>query len=127
VEHVPDGLCATMADCHNLRGRARRQFAAVWANACAGELGVTPRTSLPIALARSTPVSLEGVSTTLGEWLTATDAELMALAGRSQRDRAVKQAYKQIIHVGWNINHGLGIGPTCRDRSHERLAAVPTT
>ncbi len=109
-----DGFCATVrAIPRTLAARAARQFAATWANVSAGSLGLVQSSSRPIALDPGTHIDLPEASMTVGQWLAATDAALASLAQRPPRDRAVKAAYRQIITVGWHVNHGFGIGPVC--------------
>lgn len=107
-------FCAALrpAD-HGLRAHAKRQVAAVWANVCAGALGLVPSKGMPAALDPATPVVLPGVATTVGAWLASSEGSLAAFEGRSLRDRGVKLAYLRIITVGWSINHGIGIGAVC--------------
>ena len=87
----------------DLRDRAKRQFAAVWANVCACDLDLSPRCGPKIGLALSTAVHLESLDTTLGDWLAQTDATLAALEGRSLRDRAVKNGYREVIATSPNL------------------------
>ncbi|TMQ52909.1 MAG: T9SS type A sorting domain-containing protein [Candidatus Eisenbacteria bacterium] len=108
-----DGFCAALrARPMTLRASAKRQFATVCANVCAGDLGLPPVRGRVIKLDRSTRFVWREVSTTVGDWLSATDVRLAQLEllplGRDARDE-----YRRIIRVGWHINHGHGIGPVC--------------
>ncbi len=120
------GFCGLMrSDPHTLRESALRQLGSVWANVCAGDLGIAPRRGLPIVLDPATPVQLPWLYRgTVGEWLAKSDARMVELAGRRERDGAVRAAYASIITVGWFIDHGVGIGPTCL---HPRGASAPVT
>ena len=111
----------------DLRDRARRQYAAVWANVCAADMGVVPRSGAKVGLLLSTQVTLNGVSTSVGDWLGQTDLALMTLENRSLRDRPVREAYKEIVRVGWSINHGLGMGPTCQKPLGAPVASIEST
>jgi len=96
-----------------LRARAKRQFAAVHANVCAGEMGLPAVEGHAIALDPATRVQVRDVSTTVGAWLASTDARLCELEALDRNNRAAKEAYRQIIRAGWHINHGRGMGPVC--------------
>ena len=109
------GFGSTMTREHRtLRMRARRQFATVWANVCAGELGVTPHSGAPVSLDPSTAMDASIGGGTVAAWLAFADDELTRLEGMSTRDRAVKESYRRLIRTGWSINHGRGIGTTCQ-------------
>jgi hypothetical protein len=125
-----EGFCATVHPRKSsLRARAKRQFAAVLANVGAGELGLPPVGDHAIALDPATRVELPDVSTTIGEWLVATDARLGQLESLDRGERANKEAFRALIRVGWHINHGHGIGPVCSPpgplSNAARLAALP--
>ena len=116
-----EGLCATLHPRPStLRERAKRQFAAVHANVCAGEMSLPRVAGYLIKLDRSTPVNVLEMSTTVGDWLTATDAQLQQLETRNRRANDVKKAYRQIIRSGWYINHGRGVGVVCGRRPMDR-------
>ncbi|MFI5371851.1 MAG: FlgD immunoglobulin-like domain containing protein [Candidatus Eisenbacteria bacterium] len=104
-----------------LRMRARRQFAAVWANVCAGQLGVTPRSGQSVSLDPATPVDASLGGGTVASWLALADAELSRLDGMPERSRLVREAYRGLIRTGWNINHGHGIGTTCQSDLQDDL------
>ncbi len=97
----------------NVRMRAKRQFVAALANVCAGSLGLVTRSGQPVALDPDTPLQLGDLTTTVGAWLAYADARIAELEGRSLNDRQVRLAYRELIHVAWNINHGRGIGEVC--------------
>ncbi|HEY2954081.1 MAG TPA: FlgD immunoglobulin-like domain containing protein [Candidatus Eisenbacteria bacterium] len=108
------GFCATLHPRHaTLRARAKRQFAAVEASVCAGEMGMTSPGNQAIALDPATQVQLRGGAGTVGEWLASADAALVDLESRDRGRPAVKEAYRSIIRAGWKISHGRGIGPVC--------------
>jgi hypothetical protein len=102
-----------------LRMRARRQFAAAWANVCAGQLGVTPRIGPPVALDPASPMDAGLGGGTIASWLAFADVELARLEGTSERNRSAKESYRRLIRTGWHINHGLGIGTTCQPNLHD--------
>jgi len=115
-----DGFCTALhARPATLRAQAKRQFATVHANVCAGELGMPEVGGRIIKLDRSTRVETRGVSTTVGEWLAATDARLLQLEPLVRVGRDAREEYRRIIAVGWNINHGRGIGRTCGNRMRD--------
>lgn len=124
----PDGATgfarSMRSERHTLRMRARRQFAAVWANVCAGQLGVTPRSGAAVALDPGTSLDASLGGGTIAAWLAFADAELARLEGSGERKQSVKDSYRGLIRTGWHLNHGLGIGTTCRPDLHEdaRLA-----
>ena len=120
-----DGFCAVLhGRPAGLRSNAKRQFAAVHANVCAGMLGITGPGGRMIKLDPSTPFSMRGVSTTVGAWLTATDARLAQLESLTRLNRDARDEYRRIITVGWLINHGCGIGKTCGHKSVDSDRAV---
>jgi hypothetical protein len=97
----------------SLASLAARQFAVMHANVCAGEFNASAR-GRAIALKPGTRIKLPGVSTTVGEWLTSTDATLSSLVFKDEkRDKSAKEAYRKIISVGLHVNHGFGIGQSC--------------
>ena len=99
---------------HTLRERALRQFAAVAANVCAWTTEVPQNGSPLVGLDPSRSLSLESTSaTTVGAWLSQTDADLVQLVTGRQRVKDVKKAYRRIIRAGYAINHGIGVGPVC--------------
>jgi hypothetical protein len=116
-------LCSVLRNRYDLRSRAKRHVAAVWANVCAGDLGVSSQRGGSVSLPRSTPVRLGRLETTVGEWLDQSERALAGLERRRMRDRSVKQAYREIVRVGWFIDHGMGIGPTCGSEPAAGLAA----
>jgi hypothetical protein len=108
-----DGFRLTMEVFHkSLKLRAARQVAAVWANLCAGGANVSDH-GAAVTLASSASLSLPGTSGTVGDWLAQADAQLIALDSQPEHAQAVRAAYRRIIQVAWNINHGIGIGATC--------------
>jgi len=120
-QNASAGFCAALHPRPaTLRARAKRQFAAVHANVCSGELGLPSIVDHPIALDPATNVQLRDVSTTVGEWLASADAGLVELESLDRGTPAVKEAYRRIIRAGWHINHGRGIGPVCGRGAAER-------
>ena len=116
-----EGFCATVHPRKaTLRANAKRQFAAVHANVCAGEMGLPPVSGRLIALDPAPRVHVGGTRSTVGEWLDAADARLAELEVRDRGARDVKEAYRAIIRVGWHINHGHGIGAVCGRRGEPR-------
>lgn len=118
------GFCAALHGWDGLRASAGQQVVTVWANVCASELGLVPHRGRPIALDPATPVLVPFLYRgTVGEWLAMADAKLVALASRRPRDGDVRAAYAALVTVGWCIDHGFGIGPTCATPRGCALAA----
>jgi hypothetical protein len=110
-----EGLCRALRPpvrC-NLRLRAKRQFAAVAANVCAGAQGLTAAGGTPIGLDLATAVHLGDLSTTVGAWLADADQQLVSLESASLDRHSVKESYRRLIQTGWMINHAHGIGSAC--------------
>jgi FlgD Ig-like domain len=108
-----DGFRRTLEAFHwTLKQRAARQVAAAWANVCAGGANVMDH-GTAVTLDPAATLTLPGTSGTVGDWLAAADAQLIALDSQGERSQAVKSAYRRIIQVAWSINHGIGIGSTC--------------
>jgi hypothetical protein len=109
-----DGFRRTLLAPHRtLKMRAARQVAAVWANVCARNFGVTTEQGTAVSLDPSAPLTLPGVSGTVGDWLANADAQLTNLDSRPEHTFSVRAAYRRLITAGWFINHGIGIGPSC--------------
>ncbi len=107
----PAGLCALLAPQRHGRPfqSARRQFAAVHANLAAAELGATEISGRPIGL--SSGMTLEGIrgipaGTTLGAWVAATEASLLAMGDGSSRDRRAREEWRRIRRQAREINVG---------------------
>ena len=105
------GLCALLAA--KRHGPAfiasRRQFAALHANLAAAELGLTDGTGRGIGLAST--MLLDGIrgipaGTTLGAWVAATEASLLAMGDGSGRDRAMLEECRRIRRQAREINLG---------------------
>ena len=108
------GFCGTLRPHNvNLRTRAKRQFAAVWANVCAGDVGIVPARGPSVGLDPLALVLLDGTRSTVAAWLAETEASLASLESASLRGEGVKRAYREIIRAGWRINHGQGVEPVC--------------
>jgi hypothetical protein len=107
------GLCSTLnfRSTVDLRSRTLRQFAAVVANVCAGNLGLAT-SGAPLGLDPSTPLTMQGQASTVGGWMIDADARLTALEGQRgrNRDRNASASYRSILRSAWNINHGVGLG-----------------
>jgi hypothetical protein len=108
-----DGFRLTLVAFHkSLKLRAARQVATVWANVCAGSSDVSDH-GTAVSLVATATLTLPGTSGTVGAWLATADAQLIALDSQPEHSQAVRAAYRRIIQVAWNINHGIGIGATC--------------
>lgn len=119
-----DGFRLTFVAFHkSLKLRAARQVATVWANLCAASANVSDH-GTAVSLASTATLTLPGTSGTVGDWLATADAQLIALDSQPEHSQAVRAAYRRIIQVAWNINHGIGIGPTC---TNPTVASVTTT
>jgi hypothetical protein len=109
------GLCRILDNRCNLEARARRQLAAVLANVAAHELGLTPRLGPARGLDPKSQLKLDDFTGTVEEWTLAAEARLVSLGSRKHRQRALKEAYRDVIAAGWRINHGIGIDLACAD------------
>jgi len=119
-------LCGTMLAGHRtLRMRARRQVAAVWANVCAGALGVTTSDGRPVSLDGAAVVSLPEFQGTVNAWLqqAATTVSAMGASSGKSAKKAEDEACRKLIRVAWQVNHGIGVGPVCPPPGHEVSAA----
>lgn len=94
----------------SLHDRAVRQVVAVLANSCAGSLTPPPAVG-NVGLDMATPLAMPGMSGTVGDWVASASVRLTQLS--HTHGRAANASYRDIIRVGWEINHGLGIGATC--------------
>ena len=108
----PGGLCELLTVQRHGRPfiSARRQFAALHANLAAAELGLSDGSGNPIGL--SSGMLLDGVrgvpaGTTLGAWVAATEAKLLAMGSGTGRDRAMLEDCRRIRHQALEINLGL--------------------
>lgn len=108
------GFCATIST-NNMsqRVQAKRQFAGLLANVCTGQLGYVANNGNVIKLSTETVVTCAGNTQTIGELISAIDARLRDLEGRSLDLQWVKTAYSEIIGCADGINNGRGIGPLC--------------
>jgi hypothetical protein len=95
-----------------LKARTLRQFAAVLANLCAAEIGLTGADGSPIGVSADRPLTTGGGGT-VGEWASQADAQLVALDGRQPNDPGVGDGYRAILRTAWLINHGEAIAPSC--------------
>ncbi|HZN79100.1 MAG TPA: HYR domain-containing protein, partial [Mycobacterium sp.] len=95
----------------NQRRQAKRQFAALLANVCTGELGLVASNGDIIKLDPSTPVSCSGLSsTTIGALITEVDGVLLTLEGQPLSSPVVKAMYSQIIACLDAINNAENVG-----------------
>jgi hypothetical protein len=104
------------------RKQAKRQFAALLANNCAGELGIIANNGDVIELGLNTVVTckdLLGNDTpiTIGELIPLVDAQLIALEPQSLEDKTVKQQYDKTIKCLTAINEGKSMKKTCKSKS----------
>ncbi len=96
------------------RSQAKRQFAALLANICAGELSLTPPNGNQIFMDLDTPVSCGGLgATTLGQLIAEVDVALLTLEGLPIKNAAVKQEYSRIITCLDALNNGRITDSTC--------------
>ena len=95
------------------REQARRQFAALLANACTGALGLIANNGDEIGLDLDTPVTCGGGTTTIGDLIDDVDDALIDLQDDDLEDQDTKDAYGRIITCLDNINNGRGIGVVC--------------
>ena len=114
------GFCATLSSHSTLRSHAKRQFAAVLANICAGSMGLQSASGASIGLDPATPLA----TGTVGSWVAATDQQMIALETRSMHEKGIKSAYRDIIRAAWKINHADGMGPTCATSTDGVLAGA---
>lgn len=109
------GFCGTLLAGHRtLAVKAQRQVAAVWANVCAGAMGLTDRNGNAVALDPSTTVNVAGFQGTVDAWLTSASSTIVAVRGSNERHE--REALRRLIRVAWSINHGIGIGTVCPRR-----------
>jgi hypothetical protein len=115
------GFCAIMNPPRPMKQRqqAKRQFAGLLANVCAGELGLIANNGDVVSLPESTPIDpCSGFSaTTVGELIDEVDALLATLEGQNQNDQSVKDQYTNIINCTDRINNGGGGIPSCDSNS----------
>jgi hypothetical protein len=110
-----DGFCATIDPPRPMRQRkqAKRQFAGMLANVCAGELGIPANNGDIVSLPLDTPVTgaCAGLfdAETIGELIPEIDALLIALENQDQGDPDVLGKYTDIITCADRINNGIGI------------------
>jgi len=120
------GFCAALnPSVSNQRTNAKKQYAALLANLCMDELNEIGDNGDEVVLDPSTPVTCDGVATTIGALVGSMDTQLQALEGQNLTLNSVKQAYAKIIACATNINEGVGIGALCpRLRDKEVLATT---
>lgn len=110
---LPGGLCgALLANPRTLEVRARRQVAAVWANICAGEMGLASRDGRPVSLDPAAAVNVAGYQGTVASWLESAGSQMRNLPG-GNHNRESKEALRRLVRVAWHINRGIGIGEVC--------------
>ena len=103
------GLCAVLVHGRNMSdaATARRHFAAVLANLSAAELGVIAADGHGVGLDAS--ASLTGMrgmpaAASVGDWVSATEAKLLSLAGAASRSRSARDEFRRIARQGRAIN-----------------------
>ena len=109
------GFCGTLGHSTemNARQRAKRHYAALLANLCAGELGLATRDGRSVSLDPGAQLEWGGGTVTVADWTAATDARLVRLEGASLHRREVRAAYREIAETARRVNAGRGIGPVC--------------
>lgn len=123
------GFCDALGwDSHrDVRAHARRQLAALFANLCAHEQGLTTPGGAAIGVAADAAVKFEDEpATTVGAWAAAADARMASLANRSVTNRGVRRQLERITWSAGLINMGLGIDTQCKGTTpEERIAGEP--
>ena len=116
------GFCAAMnPGTVDARTQAKRQFTAVLANHCTGELDIETNNGQHILLDLDTPFTCGNLNVnTIGQFIDRADSILVALEGQTLTDE-VKAKYGQIIECASAINEGIGIGSVCRSDDKESL------
>jgi hypothetical protein len=108
-----DGFCATLNPPRPMRQKqqAKRQFAGMLANVCAGELGIPANNGNIVSLPLDTPITGCGAfdAETIGELISEIDALLIALENQDPGDPDVNGQYTDIISCTDGINNGVGI------------------
>lgn len=114
------GFCATVNVPRPMdqRKQAKRQFAGLLANVCAGELGIIANNGDVVSLPEGTEIdACSGFSAdTIGELIDEVNALLISLEGQALTD-PVKAQYGQIIGCTDRINNGGGGIPSCESNS----------
>lgn len=121
-----DGFARTLAwnEHSDARKRTERQFAAVLANLCVRQMKLTLADSTMPGLSAGSVVPGSQGQTVAG-WAQATDAQLTALRASSLRNENVRSAYRQIYATAWMLDHGVGMGQTCRLAHHDGDSVSP--
>jgi hypothetical protein len=101
-----DGLCQTLRPSGPMtqKKQAARQLAALLANLCAAELGITAQNGQAIGLDGETPLSFRGART-VGELAALVDRMLVRGTG----------SFAQANRTLQGVNSGRGIGAVCND------------
>ncbi len=104
-----DGLCALLVHGRNTSdaATAKRHFAAVLANLSAAELGVTAADGHGVGLDASASLAgMRGVPSdwSVADWVSATEARILSLAGASSRSRTAREEFRRIARQGRAIN-----------------------
>ena len=113
-----DGFCALLHRGHGTgdAASAKRHYAAVLANLCAAQMGVTTAGGIGLGLEPTMPiVGVRGVPAdwTVGDWVASTEARLTLLAGLTQRVRGSGDELRRIARQARAINRLAG---TCSAR-----------
>jgi hypothetical protein len=98
------------------RKQAKRQFAALLANFCTGDLEIETNNGAQIKLDLDTPISCSGLDAdTIGELIEEVDDLLAELEGQDLN--SVKSRYAAIISCTDAINNGANIATNCDEDS----------
>jgi hypothetical protein len=104
-----DGFCALLRHRQDMNdaATAKRHYAAVLANLSAAEIGVTATDGHAVGLDAS--ASLAGMrgmpdNSTVGDWVAATESQLMSLAGSSWHNRSAREEFRRIARQARAIN-----------------------
>ena len=94
----------------NQRKQAKRQFVALLANVCTGELDIPANNGATVSLPESTPVDCGGFDAdNVGELIDEINDALADLEGEDLTQQWVKDAYGEIISCADALNNGVGI------------------
>lgn len=121
------GFCATVNVARPIdqRKQAKRQFAALLANVCTGELAILANNGDVVSLPEDSEIdACSGFSAdTIGELIDEVDDLLSSLEGQPMTD-PVKAQYGQIIACTDRINNGGGGIPSCESNGVDTDAAA---
>jgi hypothetical protein len=105
----PEGLCEVLTPVRHGRPfiSARRQYAALHANVAAAELGMSDASGNALGLSSAMRVDhIRGVApgTTLGQWVAAAEASLLAMNGGYSNDRKLRDECRRIRQQARELN-----------------------